>query len=96
MLAARGTQLGCARAGITSQRTNGELSLVELEQITKLEKKSRQLLENAASQLALSARAFVKVLRVARTIADLEGEENVAPTHIGEAIQGRFVLDRRT
>jgi magnesium chelatase family protein len=96
VLAARETQLARARACVTSRRTNAELPLAELKHITKLEKKSRQLLENAASQLGLSARAFVKVLRVARTIADLEGEESVAPQHIGEAIQGRLVLDRRT
>jgi magnesium chelatase family protein len=45
------------------------------------------------NRLGLSARAFNKVLRVARTVADLDGDERVRASHIGEAIQGR-ILDR--
>jgi magnesium chelatase family protein len=96
VLAARETQLARARAGVTSRRTNAELPLGELKQITRLERRSRELLEGAANQLGLSARAFVKVLRVARTIADLEGADRVSSHHVGEAIQGRLVLDGRT
>jgi magnesium chelatase family protein len=44
-------------------------------------------------KLGLSARAYGKVLRVARTIADLEGEKSIAPPHVAEAIQYRS-LDR--
>jgi magnesium chelatase family protein len=51
------------------------------------------LIEAAVEKLGLSARAFVKVLRVARTVADLEGEERVRAPHVAEAIQGRL-LDR--
>jgi magnesium chelatase family protein len=54
---------------------------------------SQRLLEMATEKLGLSARAFVKVLRVARTIADLEGEARVRQPHVAEAIQGRL-LDR--
>jgi len=47
----------------------------------------------AVDRLGLSARAYTRVLKVARTIADLEGEANVQPQHVSEAIQYR-ALDR--
>jgi magnesium chelatase family protein len=79
---------------VTSRRTNGELPLKELKQVAALSRESRALLESSATRLGLSARAFVKVLRVARSIADIEGEEKVGKPHVAEAIQGR-ILDRR-
>jgi magnesium chelatase family protein len=54
---------------------------------------SRKLLESAIDKLGLSARAFNRVLKIARTIADLEGEQNIQVNHISEAIQYRN-LDR--
>jgi magnesium chelatase family protein len=94
VIAARERQLARLRAGVTSRRTNGELPLKELKHVAALSRDSRTLLEAAATQLGLSARAFVKVLRVARSIADIEGEEKVGKPHVAEAIQGR-ILDRR-
>lgn len=73
------------------QSLNALLSGAELERIVTLEGDSRKLIEAAINRLGLSARAFTKVLRVARTIADLEHEEHVRTPHVAEAIQGRML-----
>jgi len=65
----------------------------EFERVAALDRDGRRLIEAAVEKLGLSARAFVKVLRVARTVADLEGEPKVRAPHVAEAIQGRL-LDR--
>jgi magnesium chelatase family protein len=53
------------------------------------------LLEKASARLGLSARAYHRILKVARTIADLDAEENINYAHLGEAISYR-TLDRRS
>ena len=53
-----------------------------------------RLLENAVDRLGLSARAYNRVLKIARSIADLEGEDRIDVNHVAEAIQYRG-LDRR-
>jgi magnesium chelatase family protein len=55
---------------------------------------SHRLLEAAMERLGFSARAYHRILKIARTIADLEGEANLAPAHVAEAIQYR-TLDRK-
>jgi magnesium chelatase family protein len=72
---------------------NATLPSSALERLATLDDESRALIERAVTRLGLSARAFTKVLRVARTIADLEGSDSVRYAHVGEAIQGR-ILDR--
>lgn len=58
-----------------------------------LDNAGQKLLEAAMEKLGLSARSYVRILKIARTIADLEGEENILPQHVAEAIQYR-TLDR--
>ena len=81
-----------AKLGL-STHLNAALRGAELEGVAALDRDGRRLLEAALEKLGLSARAFTKVLRVARTVADLEDEERVRAPHVAEAIQGRL-LDR--
>ncbi|MDW5299543.1 MAG: ATP-binding protein [Sedimentibacter sp.] len=74
--------------------TNSELSGKYISKYCKINKESEQLLKDAFERLGLSARAYNKILKVARTIADLEECENIETKHIAESIQYRS-LDRK-
>jgi magnesium chelatase family protein len=71
-------------------RNNADASGEILEEIAKPDSEGRQLLTKAAERFGLSARGYHRVLRVARTIADLAGEPDVRRNHIGEAISFRL------
>jgi magnesium chelatase family protein len=70
---------------------NARLPARSLQRASALGPGGRSLLDRSAERLALSARAYHRVLRVARTIADLEGSAHIAETHLAEALQYRFV-----
>jgi magnesium chelatase family protein len=72
---------------------NAALSGSALDAVAALDVASRDLLRQAMTELGLSARAFDKVRRVARTVADLDGSGGIQPEHVAEAI-GYRLLDR--
>ncbi|MBU2997521.1 YifB family Mg chelatase-like AAA ATPase [Cellulophaga baltica] len=72
---------------------NAQMNTKQIRTYCKMDEASKELLKNAMERLNLSARAYDRILKVARTIADLDSSENVQGMHIGEAIQYRS-LDR--
>ena len=72
---------------------NAHMSTRQIRRHCQAEGEARTLLETAMERLGLSARAYDRILKVARTIADLESLETIQPEHIAEAIQYRS-LDR--
>ncbi len=72
---------------------NADMSSSEIRDFCKLDDPSKELLKMAMTKLGLSARAYDRILKVARTIADLAGAEQIKSEHISEAIQYRS-LDR--
>ncbi len=73
--------------------SNAQMSRNNLNHVCKLDEQSRQLLKTAMERLSLSARAYDRVIKVARTIADLENSQDIQSQHLAEAIQYRS-LDR--
>lgn len=73
-------------------KINDELSSAEIERICRPEGAVRQLLHAASARLGWSARAYHRVLKVARSIADLDGAESLDNQHVAEAIQYRRSL----
>ncbi len=69
--------------------TNSEMNVKDLSGMVKLEKAVRDILDSSAERLGLSARAYHRVIKIARTIADLENSLEVKANHILEAIQYR-------
>jgi len=76
-----GTGLGC----------NAHIGSKQLEQYCELSADCEKLMRDAFCRMAMTARSYDRILRVARTIADLEGSESIAPGHLAEAIQYRRI-----
>jgi len=77
----------------TGIMTNSCMTNRQLRKYCPLDRTCAELLERAMSELKLSARAYHRIIKVARTIADLEAGQAIAPEHIAEAVQYRC-LDR--
>ncbi len=73
--------------------SNAQMTNRHIKKFCPIDDPSQKLLEMAIDKFGLSARAYTRILKVARTIADLEGKENIEAAHLSEAIQYRS-LDR--
>lgn len=91
----RARRVQAERFAGTGIHTNTMMSSAMLRKFCPLTAESRMLLDRAMERLQLSARAYDRIIKVARTIADLEGAADIAPTHISEAITYRS-LDRES
>jgi magnesium chelatase family protein len=76
------------------EKPNAKLTAAEIPKYCAIDDKGAAILQRAITKLGLSARAYHRVLKVARTIADLAGEKQAAAMHVAEAIQYR-TFDRQ-
>jgi magnesium chelatase family protein len=90
----RARQMQNARFDHGSIRYNADMGHRQTRQYCKIDEECQNLLKSSMTELGLSARAHDKILRVARTIADMEQSENIKPLHLNEAINYRM-LDRQ-
>lgn len=73
----------------TTYITNSEMNSESVKRFCEVCEGSKSVLKNAVDKMFLSARAYFRILKLARTIADLDGENNILPAHIAEALQYR-------
>ena len=82
------------RLGKEGIHANAQMQARHIRRFCILDEESRKLLEMVTDRLGLSARTYTRILKVARTIADLAGSEQIAQPHLAEAVQYRG-LDRQ-
>jgi len=85
----RARQIQLNRFAGSKLRSNAEMSIREIVKFASLDEKLSQFLNDAARKLDLSARAYHRIVKLARTVADLAGEENISQAHLSEALQYR-------
>jgi len=83
-----------AALGLPASTTNARCSAALIEEVAAPDQSGLALLQDASEKMGLSARAYHRVLKVARTLADLEGQERVGRIHLAEAISYRIVGER--
>lgn len=88
-------QLQVKRFGEDNIYSNAKMGSRHIKKYCVLEKEAQNIIELAMQKLGLSARAYTRILKVSRTIADLQGADRICAEHISEAIQYR-TLDRNT
>jgi len=71
--------------------SNAQMGSKEVKKYCQVDEEGQELMEMAVTRLGFSARAYDRVLKVSRTIADLEGVEEISPVHVSEAIQYRLM-----
>jgi magnesium chelatase family protein len=85
----RAREVQVARFAGTSLRTNADMGPKELQEHVVLDEAGESMMKAAVRQLHLSARGYHRVLKLSRTVADLNGAERVEAAHIAEALQYR-------
>lgn len=83
VIKARGGQI------LRGKHLNANLSNSKLRQYAKFEDGTKELLDSAAQKMDISARSYIKTIKIARTIADIEGSDSIKKMHIAEALQFR-------
>ena len=73
----------------TKMKSNAEMATKEVKKFCPLSHQCLTLLRQAVSQMNLSARAYYRIIKLARTIADLAGEKKITVNHVAEALQYR-------
>ena len=94
VLVGQAREIQARRFARTRAHANSQMTSRQVQAHCALGPEARRLLEAAMERLGLSARAYNRILKIARTIADLAGDPAITPAHVAEAIQYRS-LDRK-